>query len=243
MPIAPSVALGARVAIPQPELVNLYGCTIGDDTKQDPPELLTRMVESWRTGVQVVWAVRRRRPGEPGHTMFAALYYWLLRRVVGMSEMPATGTDYFLIDRVVIEAFLAAADRHVSVFALLMWLGFRRDFVEYDKQPRVRGVSGWTLAKKLRLVVDTVVGFSDFPAWWCIWGGLGLAAVGVLMFVSAALTAPANTGLWLLAAVMLGLAGAVFLAMGVMGQYLWRALDEARGRPAFAVEARTMKRR
>jgi dolichol-phosphate mannosyltransferase len=175
--------------------------------------------------------------------MFAALYYWLLRRVVGMSEMPATGTDYFLIDRVVIEAFLAAADRHVSVFALLMWLGFRRDFVEYDKQPRVRGVSGWTLAKKLRLVVDTVVGFSDFPAWWCIWAGLGLAVVAVPILAAAVLTYPVNTGLWLLAALTLGLTGALFVAIGVMGQYLWRALDESRGRPAFAVEARTMKRR
>ena len=69
---------------------------------------------------------------------------------VAFSVHPVNGKS----DRVVIEAFLAAADRHVSVFALLMWLGFRRDFVEYDKQPRVRGVSGWTLAKKLRLVVD-----------------------------------------------------------------------------------------
>ena len=57
-----------------------------------------------------------------------------MRRLVGMTDMPATGVDFFLIDRVVIDAFLAAADRHVSVFALLMWLGFRREFIEYDKQ-------------------------------------------------------------------------------------------------------------
>jgi dolichol-phosphate mannosyltransferase len=131
---------------------------------QDPPELLLEMLDRWRTGVQVVWAVRRQRPGEKHHTWFASIYYWVMRRLVGMTDMPSTGADFFLIDRVVIDAFLAAADRHVSVFALLMWLGFRREFIEYDKQPRTRGHSGWTLTKKVeagRRLDRRVLGLSD----------------------------------------------------------------------------------
>jgi len=207
---------------------------------QDPPELLSRMLERWRNGVQVVWAVRRERPGETHHTWFASIYYWIMRRLVGMTDMPATGADFFLIDRVVIDAFLAAADRNVSVFALLMWLGFRREFIEYDKQPRARGQSGWTLARKVKLVIDSVVGFSDFPVWWCIYGGIGVMCLALVPGLAAVVTYPGiGAALWLLAALVLGLFGCLFVALGMMGQYVSRALDEARKRPLYSIEAVT----
>ena len=205
---------------------------------QDPPELLAQMLERWRRGTQVVWAVRRRQPGEPHHAWFASLYYWILRRLVGLTDMPPTGVDYFLIDRVVIDAFCAAADRHVSVFALLMWLGFRREFIEYDKQPRVSGQSGWTVARKIKLVVDSVVGFSERPIWWCLYAGGGLMAAALVPLVAAVVTYPGlAAGLWLLAALVIGLSGFQLVALSIVGQYVWRALDEARGRPLYAIEA------
>jgi len=205
---------------------------------QDPPELLVQMLDRWRNGAQVVWAVRRRQPGEKHHTLFASIYYWIMRRLVGLTDMPATGADFFLIDRVVIDAFLAAADRHVSVFALLMWLGFRREFIEYDKQVRERGRSGWTLARKIKLVVDSVVGFSDFPIWWCLYAGAGAMVVAVVPLIAAAVMYPATASvLWLLTALVIGLFGGQLLALALIGQYVWRALDEARRRPLYAIEA------
>ncbi len=207
---------------------------------QDPPELLSRMLERWRKGVQVVWAVRRVRPGEAHHTWFASLYYWIMRRLVGMTDMPATGADFFLIDRVVIDAFLAAADRHVSVFALLMWLGFRREFIEYDKQPRTRGSSGWTLARKVQLVIDSIVGFSDFPIWWCMYGGGGAMLLALFPAFAAVAAYPGiGAALWLLAALVIGLSGLLLVALGMMGHYMTRALDEARKRPLYSLEAVT----
>ncbi len=205
---------------------------------QDPPELVLEMLDRWRIGVQVVWAVRRQQPGEKHHTWFASIYYWVMRRLVGMTDMPATGADFFLIDRVVIDAFLAAADRHVSVFALLMWLGFRREFIEYDKQPRTRGHSGWTLAKKLKLVVDSVVGFSDFPMWWFIYGG-GAAVVLSILPAVLALVAYSGFGsaLLLVMALVIGLFGLQLIALGILGQYVWRGMDEARKRPLYSIES------
>jgi dolichol-phosphate mannosyltransferase len=210
---------------------------------QDPPELLSQMLERWRNGVQVVWAVRRERPGQTHHTWFASIYYWIMRRLVGMTDMPATGADFFLIDRVVIDAFLAAADRHVSVFALLMWLGFRREFIEYDKQPRRRGRSGWTLAQKVKLIVDSIVGFSDFPIWWCIYGGVGAMLTALVPALAAVVAYPGiDAGLWLLAAFTCALFGCLLVALGMMGHYVSRALDEARKRPLYAIEAATRTR-
>ena len=205
---------------------------------QDPPELLVQMLERWRTGTQVVWAVRRQQPGEKHHTRFASIYYWIMRRLVGMTDMPATGADFFLIDRVVIDAFLAAADRNVSVFALLMSLGFRREFIEYDKQVRVRGRSGWTLARKIKLVVDSVVGFSDFPIWWCLYGGIAAMLLASVPLIAAIVSYPATASvLWLLTALVIGLFGGQLIALGLIGQYVWRALDEARRRPLYSIEA------
>ena len=202
---------------------------------QDPPELLIQMLERWRSGVQVVWAVRRHQPGDGSGTQ---LYYWIMRKLVGMNDMPATGADFFLVDRVVIDAFLAAADRHVSIFALMMWLGFRREFIQYDKQPRTRGRSGWTLTKKLKLVVDSIVGFSDFPIWWLTYAGVAAlvlalvpAVVGVVAYSGL------NAALLLLAALVIGLFGCHLIALAILGHYVWRGLDAARKRPLYSIEA------
>jgi len=202
---------------------------------QDPPELLIQMLERWRSGVQVVWAVRRHQPGDGSGTQ---LYYWIMRNLVGMNDMPATGADFFLVDRVVIDAFLAAADRHVSIFALMMWLGFRREFIQYDKQPRTRGRSGWTLTKKLKLVVDSIVGFSDFPIWWLTYAGVAaLVAALVPAIVAVVAYSGLNAALLLLAALVIGLFGCHLIALAILGHYVWRGLDAARKRPLYSIEA------
>ena len=116
---------------------------------QDPPEVVGAMLSRWREGAQVVWATRRARPGERTHAGFAAIYYWVMRRVVGLSAIPARGADFFLLDRLVLDAFGRHAERQVSIFALISSMGFRQAFVEYDKQPRAAG----RLAREQQLVL------------------------------------------------------------------------------------------
>jgi len=205
---------------------------------QDPPELMVEMIDRWRQGAQVVWAVRRQRPGDRSHQGFAAIYYWIMRRLVGMREMPATGADFFLIDRVVIDAFCQSREGNTSVFALITWLGFRQEQIEYDKQPRTSGQSGWTLARKIKLVIDSVTSFSDFPLRWCLYGGMSLIALGVLVGVAGLLLLPSlGAGLLLIVALVLWLSGLQLGALAIVGQYVYRALDEARGRPRYVIEA------
>ena len=205
---------------------------------QDPPETLASMVARWRQGAQVVWATRRAQPGHRSHKGFAALYYWMMRHIVGMKEMPARGADFFLIDRVVIDAFRRFPERNVSVLALITWLGFRQEYVEYDKQPRTAGQSGWTLARKIKLVVDSITSFSDFPIRVCTYVGLALmAAALVLLILSIAMLPQLGGGVLFLLFLIVGLAGLQLIAVGVVGEYVWRALDEARRRPAYLIEA------
>jgi dolichol-phosphate mannosyltransferase len=205
---------------------------------QDPPETLRLMVERWRGGAKVVWAVRRERPGKRTHARFAAIYYWIMRRLVGMKEMPKHGADFFLIDRVVIDAFRSFPERNTSVLALITWLGFEQHQVEYDKQPRASGRSGWTLARKIKLVIDSVTSFSDFPIRFCSYAGMTLIAVAAIALILSIVLLPSLAGgILFLLAVFLGIGGLQLVALGIVGEYVWRALDEARRRPGYVIEA------
>jgi polyisoprenyl-phosphate glycosyltransferase len=202
---------------------------------QDPPAMLGAMRDRWREGAQVVWATRRESPGSRSHGLFARFYYWIMRHVVGMRDMPARGADFFLIDRIVIEGLRRFRERNVSVLALVTWLGFRQVQIEYDKQPRAAGKSGWTLQKKIKLVLDSVIGFSDVPIRMCSYLGVVLFLVGVLIGIYAMVARPSTTP-WLVAA-MVGLSGVNLMCLGLVGEYVWRGLDEARARPAYLIEA------
>ena len=206
--------------------------------QEDPPEVLARMIERWQRGAQTVWAVRRRLHGTLHHRAFATFYWWAMRHLVGFRDVRPTGADCFLIDRIVIDAFCRSHEHNISVFALITWLGFRQEYVEYDKQPRTAGRSGWTFARKVKLVVDSIVGFSALPIRWCVYSGAALMAVALVAGVAGLLTLPTlGAVVMLLVSLIIGLAGLQLAALGLVGQYVWRTLDDARGRPLYAVEA------
>ena len=205
---------------------------------QDPPETLGALLQKWRGGAQVVWASRREQPGAQAHAGFASIYYWIMRNIVGMKEIPARGADFFLIDGVVIEAFRRTNEPHVSVFALIAWLGFRQEYVEYDKQPRVAGRSGWTIARKIKLVVDSITAFSDAPIQACWLAGAALMALGLVMIlVGLLLFESLQAAVMVLLGAMAGCTGLVLCALAMLGEYVWRALDQSRGRPLYVIEA------
>jgi dolichol-phosphate mannosyltransferase len=209
---------------------------------QDPPETLPALLDRWRAGAQVVWAVRARREGETSGTVgFSRLYYFIMRRVVGIKEMPATGADFFLLDRKVLDAFHKFRESNVSIPALLTWMGFRQTTIAYDKQARLHGKSGWSMAKKLKMVVDSVTSFSFLPIRLMSIVGFIMAIVGFLyagLVVVNALSGRPPAGWASLMVVVLVVGGIQMLMMGVLGEYLWRTLDETRRRPQYLIEAK-----
>jgi dolichol-phosphate mannosyltransferase len=207
---------------------------------QDPPETLPLLLEKWKDGSQVVWAVRAQREGEKASTIgFSRVYYWLMRNVVGINDMPATGADFFLIDRRVIDALSEFAENNTSLLALITWMGFRQSEILYDKQARLYGSSGWNLEKKLKLVVDSVTSFTYLPIRLMSYLGVFIAMFGFIyaaIVVANAIAGRPVEGWSSLMVVVLVVGGIQMLMMGVLGEYLWRALDEARHRPRFIVE-------
>src|SRR3954470_3673714 len=104
----------------------------------------------------------------------------MMRRIVGISEMPETGADFALIDRRVVDALRRFREGNVSILALITWMGYRQGEVAYDKQPRLHGSSGWNLAKKLKLVVDSVSSFTSLPIRAMSYVGFLVALLGFL---------------------------------------------------------------
>lgn len=210
---------------------------------QDPPEVLPQLIERWREGAKVVWAARAGRVGEKAATIgFSRLYYWVMRHVVGMREMPAAGADFFLLDRAVVEAFRGFNESNASILALITWMGFPQTTIGYGKEARLHGRSGWSLRKKLKLVVDSVTSFSYVPIRFMSYLGF---VVGVLGFLYAGfvvlnyVNGKPVEGWSSLIVVVLLVGGVQMVMMGVLGEYLWRALDESRRRPRYIVEATT----
>ena len=207
---------------------------------QDPPELIASMIMAWEIGAQVVWAARRQREGETQATLgFSRFYYWLMRNIVKIKNIPPRGADFFLIDRQVIQALSQFDENNISLLALLSWMGFRQQTIEYDKQARLHGQSGWSFSKKIKLVVDSITAFSFLPIRAMSVIGFFVALLGFLYaFVVLAnrfLSEPTQ-GWSSLMVVVLVVGGLQMLMMGILGEYLWRALDESRRRPRYLIE-------
>ena len=210
---------------------------------QDPPESIPDLIDEWRKDAQIVWAVRAPRKSEKKTTIFfSKIYYWRMRKIVGFEEMPSTGADFVLLDRIVVDAFNSFRESNVSILALINWMGFRHVSIHYDKKARAHGQSGWTLKKKLKLLVDSVTSFSYFPVRFMSYFGFLIATIGfvyAIFLVFNAINGHPAQGWTSLMVVVLMLGGIQLLMMGVLGEYLWRSLDESRRRPRYLIEAIT----
>ena len=207
---------------------------------QDPPQVIPRLYAAWKGGDQVVWAVRQARPGESSSNLFfGRLYYWIMRRFVGMTTMPASGADFFLADRRVLDALAQFRENNVSLFALIGSLGFRHGHIDYIKEARQHGRSSWTFGKKFKLVLDSVIAFTYLPIRYMMAFGSAVGFFGFLysLFViyNYAHGSPSQ-GWSSLMVVVLMLGGMQMMMLGVLGEYIWRSLDESRARPLYLVE-------
>ena len=208
---------------------------------QDPPETVRELFDRWRDGSDVVWAVRVAREGETRSTKaFAAAYYWVMRRIA-LPTMPAKGADFLLVDRKVVDAYNAIAEKNTNILAMILWMGFRQSFVPYVKQARHSGRSKWTFGKKIKLFIDSLVSFSYVPIRAMSAVGLVMAAAGfvyALLVVVGRLAGwiTTGTGFAALMTVLLIGQGSTMVMLGVLGEYVWRTYDEARGRPRYIVE-------
>lgn len=206
---------------------------------QESTELVLEMVDSWRSGNNVVLAVRRRRLEGKGQTLFANLYYWLVRKAA-LPQMPKGGFDVYLLDQKVIRVLMQLDEKNSALTGQILWSGFRTGHVYYTRLQREIGTSRWTFRKKVRLVADTLFSFSTLPI--SIVSGIGtFSCIGavvwaVIVLVCKLVGAIDVSGWTTLFMFNLFSFGIIMLTLGILGGYLWRTFDASRNRPPYIIE-------
>jgi polyisoprenyl-phosphate glycosyltransferase len=213
---------------------------IMDADLQDPPEVITEMLQRFAEGYDVVYAVRRKRHGESWFKRAtAAVFYRTLKRVVGV-DIPTDTGDFRLMSRRAVLALAGLREANRFVRGLVAWIGFRQTAVYYDRSARFAGDTHYPLHKMLRFASDGIVSFSTLPLRIATLLGVlsGLIAAGVAAWVviavfSGAFVVPG----W--ATLMLGVSlasSAQLLMIGILGEYLGRVYDEVKRRPLYLVD-------
>jgi polyisoprenyl-phosphate glycosyltransferase len=204
---------------------------------QDPPELIVDLLGAAERGHDVVLGTREQRDDPWSTRVLAGLYHRTMRRIA-MPTWPKEGFDFMLASRRALDVLLSRSERNTSVFGEILWSGFAQTTVPYHRAERRAGRSKWTAGKKLKLVIDACVAFSYLPiraisviGAACLAVGVVVAGVVVARFASGS---PVH-GWTVLLAALLGVGGIQIILLAIVGEYVWRAVDEVRGRPPFVV--------
>jgi glycosyltransferase involved in cell wall biosynthesis len=207
---------------------------------QEPLTLAGEFLEHWEAGSQVVWGVRRTRSGRSRKQELASRTFSLLfTRYANLASYPPEGPSGVLADRCVIDELAEMPERNRNVMALIAWLGFNQTRVDYDQVPRKHGASRWTKRKMIKLAVDSMIQFSSMPLRLFTFSGIGVAILGlayaVLLIIRSLAGVETPSGWPTVLVVLLVLGGLQLTVVGVIGEYLWRAVEESRQRPLFVV--------
>ena len=207
---------------------------------QEPPELALEFHRRLAAGdVDVVFGHRTRRT-DGWWSQLASQSFWSLYRRFVVKDMPKGGIDMFGCTRQVRDRLLELTEVNTNLIALLFWLGFRRGFVPYERRARAEGRSGWTLGRKIGYALDSIFSFTDLPIRaLLILGAFGTTAAvigGATVFVFWLLGRVPVLGYTPLMLVITFFGGLTALGLGIIGQYLWLSLQNARRRPNFVVK-------
>lgn len=211
-----------------------------DGDLQDPPELIPQLYARYQEGYKVVYAKRKARQGETFFKKFTAkVFYRLLRRITGVA-IPMDVGDFRLVSQDVVRILNQMPERSKFLRGQIAWMGFRQTFVEFDRDGRKHGSTKYTLRKMLRLALDGITSFSNFPLQIATFLGFLFSFVAFLVILYALyakfVLQEVVTGWTSLIISTMFVGGVQLLCIGVIGEYISRIANDVRGRPLFIVE-------
>lgn len=208
-----------------------------DGDLQHPPSLIPLMVNAWQDGADVVEAVKRFRGHESVYSKVRAkVFYGIFSRLTGHDLRGAS--DFKLLDRRVLEAWLKMGERNLFFRGMTSWLGFKRAKISFDVPDRVDGKSGWSLLQLVRLAMTAVTAFSSAPLHLITLSGIGFAIFAVILGAQTLyhkIAGHAVDGFTTVILLLLIIGGAMMLGLGMIGTYIARVYDEVKGRPRYII--------
>jgi dolichol-phosphate mannosyltransferase len=211
-----------------------------DADLQDPPEIILELAKKWKEGYEVVYAVRAEREGETKFKIWtASLFYRLIYRITDV-KIPLDTGDFRLIDRKVVNVMNGMREKHRFLRGMGAWVGFKQIGVEYKRAARYSGETKYPLKKMLRLAINAITGFSYFPLQLATYFGFisaGLAILAIPIIVTLRLAGETHffEGQTTTLVAVLFLGGVQLISLGILGEYIGRIYDEAKGRPLYIV--------
>lgn len=210
-----------------------------DADLQDPPEVILEMIKKWREGYQIVYAIRTEREGESWFKKTtASMFYRMIDKITDV-KIPLDTGDFRLIDRQALNVLDRMRERNRFLRGMGSWVGFKQIGVEYKRAARHAGTTHYPFKKMLKLAMNAVTGFSAWPLQVIFSIGaalMGLSVALLAVFLLLALVAHFDLT-WILAVwlTVIFLSGLILCGMGILGEYIGRIYDEAKGRPLYIV--------
>jgi dolichol-phosphate mannosyltransferase len=206
---------------------------------QDPPELMVKMYEYWLKGIKFVVGNRSDRQESFSTKLFSNTYHKLIKKYA-LPNIPDGGFDYVLFDKQLKENALLIDEKNTNSIYLLAWMNYEMVCIPYVRKKRELGVSRWTFKKKIKLFVDSFVSFSFAPiraiSILGLFIGFSAFIYAMIVVVSRLTGAIAIPGYSSLMVVFLLVSSFQIIAMGIIGEYVWRSLDASRNRPNFIID-------
>lgn len=207
---------------------------------QDPPELINKMVNLFfEEKYETVICTRVERDEGFYRRITSKIFYWLMRKLI-FKNMPLGGFDFFLISSRVKDIILSKNEANSFLQGQILWTGFKTKFIPYNRKNRDHGISRWTFPKKLKMLIDGVMSYSYFPIrLTSVLGGL-ISALGFIYAIIVVIARFTGNypfkGYAPIVILILVLSGFQMLMLGIIGEYLWRTLDQTRNRPLYIIE-------
>jgi glycosyltransferase involved in cell wall biosynthesis len=210
-----------------------------DADLQDPPEVILELIAKWREGYEVVYAVRTDREGESWFKLVtASVFYRLIYRITDV-DIPMDTGDFRLLDRKAVNVLNSMRERHRFLRGMSVWIGFKQVGVSYGRAARTAGETKYPFKKMFKFALDAVTSFSYFPLQVATYFGFFLAGISLLAIPIVIATRLAGSQAFfgqattLIAVLFLG--GVQLISLGILGEYIGRLYDEAKGRPLYIV--------
>lgn len=206
---------------------------------QDPPELMVEMYKHWKAGLKLVIANRTDRKDPFFSKLFAKSFQYIIKKFA-LKELPDGGFDFVFFDEQLRDEVVKLDEKNTNTLYLFVWMKYAYVSIPYQRKERELGKSRWTFSKKLKLFIDSFVSFSFFPIRLITSVGfiLGIASIAYASFIIynkfiGNIQIPGWSGLMV---IVLLVSSFQMIALGILGEYVWRTLDASRKRPNYVID-------
>ena len=207
---------------------------------QEPPELMRELIDRWQKGFEVVWTIREKRSQSFVGRSMSKTFYKLFIKGSGLKNYPREGPSaFFLIDQKVCLQWSRFKESNRMIIGMIAWMGFRHTAISYRQSERHSGKSSFTLMKLVKLAIDSFVSFSFAPIRFISYLGILVSlfafTYSIILIINKLFYGIGPTGWTSLMVIVLFLGGIQLITLGIIGEYVWRGVEESRNRPLYLI--------